>query len=512
MGNDKLYKCFVSSTFKDLEDERKQAIEAIIAMEQIPIALDRFSPSNKSDLEVISRVVSECQIYILIIGHRYGAKVPDSHQSFTELEYKLAKANALHILVFMLHSDDVTSLRRKLDPNESKDIEEIGNYKAFNEFRDSIDEFKTIFRKTDNFKEHVILALHKNMPECRKSGYIKESDEAAISLLTSAARNEFIVDIVEELKNFHKLYTRLDVESEAKKELSDLFREEYLDSIVNNNVSLFFESGSTIAYVARAATSTLAKRVRIRKDGKPNIHISTNNVLAYLQLWLLGRIPCSTFPWGPPNEGTYAALYGELTKIQEKKPRYDQRSLDERDRDARKGIERLKTSPFGVARIAEEEGRLTLILGATSGLQLTEEHSVEFHRDLGEASRESLKKEIDQCYGPHIGSYTNMIFKRFLYETGIPIMLFLTGEKFDCQIEAGKCHFVFDANFRWDHFVKEYPLAFCVGCPLEDRARLITLFRKLSFHIVEGTSAGKHTAFIAKNKRFMEHFDQKVMK
>jgi hypothetical protein len=53
MIKDKRFQVVVSSTFKGLQEERKQAIEVIFEMGHIPIALERFSSANDSDLQVI---------------------------------------------------------------------------------------------------------------------------------------------------------------------------------------------------------------------------------------------------------------------------------------------------------------------------------------------------------------------------------------------------------------------------------------------------------------------------
>jgi hypothetical protein len=68
LDQEKIFKVFISSTFKDLSEQRKQAVEVIFEQGHIPIALERFSPANESDLNIIKKAISECQIYILILG------------------------------------------------------------------------------------------------------------------------------------------------------------------------------------------------------------------------------------------------------------------------------------------------------------------------------------------------------------------------------------------------------------------------------------------------------------
>ncbi|MDA8134957.1 MAG: DUF4062 domain-containing protein [Desulfobacteraceae bacterium] len=477
MPGNRRYQIFISSTFKDLQEERKQAVEVIFEMGHIPIALERFSPANESDLQVIKKVIADCQIYILILGHKYGEIVPNESISYTELEYNIAEENGLTILTFMLEMEDVEELRKSLDALKEKDLREYNNYERYLSFRKRIRQFRRMWKKHDQFKYLVALALHENLEKCDKPGFVRESEEPMMSLLASASRNEFIVDIVDKLKSFNKLYDRCLHEIELKKELADFFRERYLDKLINNKVSLFLESGSTIAYVTRAISETLSRVVKTKDQGKPNIHICTSNVLAYLQLWLISKVPCTTFPWSPPTEDTYGALYGSLMRVESRQPTYNELFLDDA---ARSEIQRLWNTPFGITQVPKP----TLLLCTTSGLQVSMNHRLKFQEELGEGIREELRPQLKSCFGPHVGSYRNMVFKRFLYETRIPIMFFITGEKIDCEIDVGKCHFVFDSQFSWPEFFNNSPVAFCVGCTQERRQELINLFKGLGFDVL----------------------------
>jgi hypothetical protein len=142
-SNDRRFQIFVSSTFEDLKEERKKAIEVIFERGHIPIALERFSAGNKSDLEVIKKAMSECQVYLLILGHRYGS-IPDGEQcGYTEIEYQLAKQNDLLILPFILHEDEIDRRRREnLNPKIKSDNEELCNFAKLQQFHRSIKQYR----------------------------------------------------------------------------------------------------------------------------------------------------------------------------------------------------------------------------------------------------------------------------------------------------------------------------------------------------------------------------------
>ena len=195
-------------------------------------------------------------------------------------------------------------------------------------------------------------------------------------------------------------------------------------------------------------------------------------------------------------------------------PYYDQAPLDV---DEVNEINKLKTMPFSIAKW--ENQAPGLILGATSGLQISEKHNiVKAIKDpeTGEVKilDESVEKKvidlINKCYGPHVGSYKNKMFKRFLYDVGQPIMVFLESDKIDSQIRAGVCHFMLDQKYSWQKFLTELPLAFCVGCSQNEKDSLIQTFKRLEFEVIPGNDWANYTAIIARNNRFIEKFEKKV--
>jgi uncharacterized protein DUF4062 len=503
--SDRRYQIFVSSTFIDLKPYRKEAIDVIWERGHIPIDMATFSAAHERDRVVIERAIKKSQIYLLILGHRYGSLVPDTKISYTELEYELAKKAGLYIIVLSLNDGEVNARRGGLDRNKSDDLVELQNEQRLWDFRNGVvrDHYDQPWSENGQFKFEVLKALDDNLPKCKKLGFVEEQRGSA-RLIQSASQNEFIVDTVSELTSFDKLAERCLIETQAKRELAAFFRETYMDRLIAHRVSLFFESGSTVAFVAKELSASLVGQVEIRPDGELSFDIKTNNVFAYLQLWLKARIPCTTFPWSPPTESTYGAFYGGLERIQAKVPHYDRRPLDQI---AKREIARLVSMNYGLTKLPD---RPALLIGAASGLQIGSEHKIREVTDLDQASKDSLQREIDQCYGPHVGSYHNAVFKRFMYETRVPLLICLTGDKIDCEIDPLKCHFVLDDEFTWERFCREHPVAFCIGCSQRNARNYEQLFRALGFEVIMGRNSAPITAFIARNEIFVRHFDEQM--
>ncbi len=81
---------FVSSTFSDLKAERQAAVEAILSAGHIPAGMELFTAGDESQMEVIKQWIDESDVYMLILGGRYGSVEPNTGKSYTQLEYEYA--------------------------------------------------------------------------------------------------------------------------------------------------------------------------------------------------------------------------------------------------------------------------------------------------------------------------------------------------------------------------------------------------------------------------------------
>jgi|ERR1041385_546458 hypothetical protein len=81
---------FVSSTFTDLREERQAAVEAILSAGHIPAGMELFAAGNESQMEAIRQWIDESDVFLLILGGRYGSIEPKSGKSYIHLEYEHA--------------------------------------------------------------------------------------------------------------------------------------------------------------------------------------------------------------------------------------------------------------------------------------------------------------------------------------------------------------------------------------------------------------------------------------
>src|SRR5580658_4617871 len=81
---------FISSTYTDLLAERQAAVDAILRAGHIPAGMELFAAGDESQLETIRRWIDDSDVFMLILGGRYGSIDPKSKKSYIELEYDYA--------------------------------------------------------------------------------------------------------------------------------------------------------------------------------------------------------------------------------------------------------------------------------------------------------------------------------------------------------------------------------------------------------------------------------------
>ncbi len=102
---------FLSSTFVDLAEHRKKVIEGLQRLETCIYAMEYFCASTDSSRTQCLRKVHSSDLYVGIIGLRYGSIDPETGLSYTEEEYNEASKNNIPMLLFIIDESKETSIR-----------------------------------------------------------------------------------------------------------------------------------------------------------------------------------------------------------------------------------------------------------------------------------------------------------------------------------------------------------------------------------------------------------------
>ncbi len=120
---EKLYTVFVGSTYEDMKDIREAVLQRLnSSKEYMPIGMENFMASYSRQLEYIRERLKNTDIYVLILGGRYGTLIPkddktrpdEEDKSYTQKEYEMAmKDPDIRVLAFVCNDpDNLPSERR----------------------------------------------------------------------------------------------------------------------------------------------------------------------------------------------------------------------------------------------------------------------------------------------------------------------------------------------------------------------------------------------------------------
>lgn len=147
---------FVSSTYEDLKEERQAAVSAILTAGHIPAGMELFTSGDQSQMDVIREWIDESDVYMLILGGRYGSIEPESGLSYTELEYDYARATN-KALFSVVVTESSLNAKVKLSGVSAIEAKEPQKLKAF---REKV--LSNVSRFFDDVKD-IKLAVHETL-------------------------------------------------------------------------------------------------------------------------------------------------------------------------------------------------------------------------------------------------------------------------------------------------------------------------------------------------------------
>lgn len=124
---EKIYQVFVSSTFEDLQEERKEVMQALLELDCMPAGMELFPASNDDQWTLIKRVIDTCDYYLLIIGGRYGS-VNEKGISYTQMEFEYAQEIGKPIISFLPQNPEtIPAGKSEKDSEKQQKLEAFKN-------------------------------------------------------------------------------------------------------------------------------------------------------------------------------------------------------------------------------------------------------------------------------------------------------------------------------------------------------------------------------------------------
>ena len=203
----KRYQIFVSSTFSDLEEERRQVIQTLIEMNYMPAGMELFPAADEEQFNFIKKIIDDCDYYLLIIGGRYGSLTPDGI-SYTEKEYDYAVETGKKVIVLLYKSPgDLPPEKSELDLERRMKLDL---------FRDKVSNGRLIrhWKSMDELVKHTIFSLNYATNTFPAIGWIRAD---------MAPREELLEDLNDLRKENERLKTDLENYSKVNElEIHDL--------------------------------------------------------------------------------------------------------------------------------------------------------------------------------------------------------------------------------------------------------------------------------------------------
>lgn len=187
---------FVSSTYTDLKEERQAAVEAILQAGHIPAGMELFSAGNDSQLQTIYKWIEESDVYMLILGGRYGSIDTKTGKSYTELEYEYALSKNIPVFSIVLSDTYLTNNISKNGLNNTIEQDAPDKYQNFKSL--VMSKIIKYANDTKDIKIGVITSLYSLLDTYPVIGWVKYVPPITTGINNNAYKPSIKPSIIQE--------------------------------------------------------------------------------------------------------------------------------------------------------------------------------------------------------------------------------------------------------------------------------------------------------------------------
>lgn len=160
---------FISSTYTDLQDERQAAVEAVLRTGHIPAGMELFRSGDISQKETITKWIKESDVYLLILGGRYGSIEKSSQKSYTHWEYDLAGEIGIPRFAIIISEQTLNKKVKKY----GQSMLERNNYDKYIEFKEQVlSKVSHFFEDIKDIKLTIMQTLNELAMDVNISGWV----------------------------------------------------------------------------------------------------------------------------------------------------------------------------------------------------------------------------------------------------------------------------------------------------------------------------------------------------
>lgn len=129
----KKYQVFVSSTYKDLQNERAAVIQSLLDNDCIPVGMEQFHGVPISQWDYIKKMLDSSDYCILILAGKYGSIEENSGIGYTEKEFDYALANDIPVIRLLYKDTKLLNVNQSEDDPDMRKKLETFRVKAMND-------------------------------------------------------------------------------------------------------------------------------------------------------------------------------------------------------------------------------------------------------------------------------------------------------------------------------------------------------------------------------------------
>jgi hypothetical protein len=113
-------KIFISSTYEDLKSHRAVLEASLLKSAYQFDGMEHFTADSQPPIEVCLDAVRRSDVFIGILGMRYGSCPRGNRLSYTEREYRLAYTLKKPIFMFLIDEQKATIVPRDIENDRNK--------------------------------------------------------------------------------------------------------------------------------------------------------------------------------------------------------------------------------------------------------------------------------------------------------------------------------------------------------------------------------------------------------
>lgn len=448
--NKRILDVFVSSTQKDLVQNRKIAVEEIRAAGHRAIAMEFFDAQDKPSNEFIADCIAKCDVYVIILGRNFGSTIDG--QSYVEFEYKKAVEHHKPILAFVPHDDEVrrSEMAQALIDFRSSIMDHKGRQVSQYYF-EARDEFRSQFNRS-------LGNLAKDLEEVGRGGWIRNeelNEYIHVSKIPpQLTRSETLRELIDPICSFTELFPNIDSDVDEKTCISRFLWRMLATSITAEKGirRLFLDGGSTTLFACKEFNEFCGVNAAIHGH-KTNrkLTIGTNSILNLIELssGIQGPIrpykDLVLFP-PPPVNSDFGKTYGAVASITPQTVmQYHERGWTFRD-----PMQKLQEATQDFKDWLNQDGGSSLAVLSAAGFLSDGDH-----------------------LGPWVKSHPSMLLQSCIFRTGTPVVLILDGAKWNAESGEQQAYHVLVDDLNFSKIVQENPFAMAIGTLIEEKAILI---------------------------------------